>query len=289
MSGAHLKTEDLNAMASILLEMSKMYTHLGRLITDYKEAYARVAYLLQEQQKDGDKLRRELDKKEFDKLKEELAIALSKEQMKSEAPAEPTPEGKPEENSKEKPEETKKEEPIDVESEQEPALKRQRREWQDDDVTSRALWQSKSNYHPRRQGQGWLCYRCKESCGKDAKSWEKPIHTFKTSAIANIVGRLQFRAKCDLRGELQGGLEASALRHHKRRKSLQALEDGKIAAVPHEPRRAPAEQEFTTSGTLITDIGEALGDVEAATAVPPAAGLGGSEETKRLPQWSRSL
>ena len=164
----------------------------------------------------------------------------------------------------------------------EPALKQQRREWPEDDAASRASWQSKSDYHPWRQG--WLCYRCKESCGKDAKSCEKPIHTLKTSAIADIVDRIQYRAKCDLGSELQLGLEELERRGFRRpetakeavelRKSLHALEDGKIASVPHDLLLAPAEQEFESPGPQITEIGAALRDVEAPLGVPTSAGLG---------------
>ena len=234
-----------------------------------------------------DQLRRELDKKqrELEKLKEQLAIALSKEQVKSGAPAESTTaETTPAANSKEKPEEAKKEKSIEVESEMaEPTLKRRRKEKHDDDAASPASWQSKAESYHRRQGPGWVRYRCKEPCGRDAKSCEKPIHTLKTSAVADIVDRLRFKGKADLRGELQRGLEELERRGFKPpetsqeavtlRKSLQQVEDGKIEAVPHELLRAPAEKEFTTSGSQVTEVEAALADGEA----------GGSEQNPEAP------
>ena len=50
----HSRSE-LNAMASILVAMSKMYSQWGQMIADYKVAYARVAYLLQEQKREIEK------------------------------------------------------------------------------------------------------------------------------------------------------------------------------------------------------------------------------------------
>ena len=124
---------------------------------------------------------------------------------------EPKPAPKPEEKKEKKKEEesegTAKEKPIEVESETEPPPKRLRREWQqEDDMASRSSWQSRAEQHQRHQ-QAWICYRCKEACGRDAKHCQRPLETLRTSALVDLMDRLKFRGKHDAREELPCALD----------------------------------------------------------------------------------
>ena len=109
-----------------------------------------------------------------------------------------------------------------------------------------------------------------------------PVYSLKTSAVADLVHRLRFQGKADLRGELQGGLDVLATRGFKQRetaqeavtlrKYLQQLQNGRIEAVPHEFLKAPGEAEFPTSQTRVSEVDPALRDAVAEAAIPPVEG-----------------
>ena len=74
-------------------------------------------------------------------------------------------------------------------------------------MASRSSWQSRSEQYHRRQPQGWICYRCKDACGRDVQALPAALQTLRTSALVDLVDRLQFREGNDVRGELPGALE----------------------------------------------------------------------------------
>ena len=267
-----------NSLGYLVVQFSAHAIKASELAKSSQETYEATSSYLQEMcktQQEQKKLieeQKHLIEAQAQKLKKVAEKATdSIEEPPSKPPVPPPAETTPQpEQEVPPPVEKKAARPWATGGEEEPSLphaKRMRREWQrDDDQASRSSWQSRGER--QKQPQEWICYRCKEACGRDAKHCERPLEELRGSALVDLLDRFQFKGKRDEKNELPRVL---ALLHERGfrvpgtqeatlelRKCLQSLEKGKTDVIPEEYPVAPERPPVITPGPTITEVGQAL-------------------------------